>query len=335
VIVDSRSNALVITERPTRISRIRPIINKLDKATDQVMIETKFIELNNNGNSNLGVDWALAASGTAQAANRQYSGDLSINPLMPSNFPAAMYPTATANGQYAGVTSVLSAAQLSATLNFLQSKGDSKVVSNPTVVTLNNTEAVINVGREFPIPSYTYNSDRGAFEVSGFEYKPIGVILKVTPQINSQGFIKLTVEPEISSSSSSVDFGGGGGSNAKIPILETKKTKTQVSLKDGHTLGIGGLISDEKTFTENRLPFFGSIPGIGRFFRNENKTTTRKNLLIFITAKIVSGESAQPEEIFDPRQIREHKLKRSDVSGYREKSDPFLPEDAEKPKSDK
>lgn len=335
VIVDTRSNALVITERPTRLARIRPIVEKLDKATDQVMIETKFIELNNNGNSNLGLDWALAASGSAQAANRQYSGDLSINPDLPSNFPAAMYPLAVPKGQAATSTTVLSAAQLSATLNFLQSKGDSKVVSNPTVVTLNNTEAVINVGTEYPIPSYTYNSDRGAFEVSGFEYKPIGVILKVTPQINSQGFVKLTVEPEISSSTTSVDFGGGGGSNAKIPIIDTKKTKTQVSLKDGHTLGIGGLISDEKTYEESRLPFFGSIPGIGRLFRNENKTTTRKNLLIFITAKIVSAEAAQPEEIFDPRQIREHKLKRSDVSGYREKSDPFLPEDSEKPKAKK
>jgi type IV pilus assembly protein PilQ len=326
VIVDSRSNALVITERPTRLGRIRPIIEKLDKATDQVMIETKFIELNNNGSSDLGLDWALGASSSAQVANRERSGNTAIIPITPAS---SLLPSAALTEKSNYATSVLSAAQLSATLNFLQSKGDSKVVSNPTVVTLNNSEAVINVGTEYPIPSYTYNSERGAFEVSGFEYKPIGVILKVTPQINSQGFVKLTVEPEISSSTTSVDFGGGGGSNAQIPIIDTKKTKTQVSLKDGHTLGIGGLISDEKTYKENRLPFFGAIPGIGRFFRNEEKTNVRKNLLIFITAKIVSAEVAQPEDIFDPRQIREHKLKRSDVSGYREKSDPFLPETAE------
>ncbi|HSI09682.1 MAG: secretin N-terminal domain-containing protein [Rariglobus sp.] len=335
VIVDARSNALVITERPTRLGRIRPIIEKLDKATDQVMIETKFIEMNSNGLSDLGLDWRLVAASSGQVAKRDYSGDLPINPALPSSFSTGLFPAAVPTGQSTYATSVLSAAQLSAALNFIQSSGDSKVVSNPTVVTLNNSEAVINVGTEYPIPSYTYNAERGAFEVSGFEYKPIGVILKVTPQINSQGFVKLTVEPEISSSSTSVDFGGGGGSTAKIPIIDTKKTKTQVSLKDGHTLGIGGLISDSKVNEESRLPFFGSIPGIGRLFRTENKTTNRKNLLIFITAKIVSAESAKPEEIFDPRQIREHKLKRSDVSGYREEGDPFLPETPEKTKKDK
>jgi type IV pilus assembly protein PilQ len=331
VIVDARSNALVITERPTRLGRIRPIVEKLDKATDQVMIETKFIELNADNDSNLGLDWALSAGGSAQAANRQVAGFTAISPTITRPDLGGLLPLAVPTGKSDYTTSVLSAAQLSTALNFLQSKGDSKVVSNPTVVTLNNTEALINVGTEFPIPSYTYNSERGAFEVSGFEYKPIGVILKVTPQINSQGFVKLTVEPEISSSTESVSFGGGGGSTAQIPIIDTKKTKTQVSLKDGHTLGIGGLISDEKIYKENKLPFFGSIPGLGRLFRNEEKTTRRKNLLIFITAKIVSAEVAKPEEIFDPRQIREHKLKRSDVSGYREAADPFLPETSEEP----
>ncbi len=333
VIVDARSNALVITERPTRLGRIRPIVEKLDKATDQVMIETKFIELNDNKDSNLGLDWKLAAGGSAQVASREQSGYIPINPTITRTDLAGLLPSAVPAGKSDYATSVLSAAQLSTALNFLQTRGDSKVVSNPTVVTLNNSEAVINVGTEYPIPSYTYNSERGAFEVSGFEYKPIGVLLKVTPQINSQGFVKLTVEPEISSTTTSVDFGGGGGSTAKIPIIDTKKTKTQVSLKDGHTLGIGGLISEEKTFDENKLPFFGSLPGIGRLFRNEIKATTRKNLLIFITAKIVSAETAKPEEIFDPRQIREHKLKRSDVSGYREAVDPFLPETPAEPEA--
>lgn len=334
VIVDARSNALVITERPTRLGRIRPIIEKLDKATDQVMIESKFIELKTNGTKGLGIDWNLSAVSSAQAANAERTGNNAITPAIPVS-TLLPNPLLTDKSNYS--TSVLSAAQLSAALNFIQNSGDSKVISNPTVVTLNNAEALINVGTEYPIPSYTYNSEKGAFEVSGFEYKPIGVLLKVTPQINSQGFVKLTVEPEISSydPTNVVSFGGGGGSTATIPIIDTKKTKTQVSLRDGHTLGIGGLISDTKSLSESRLPFFGSLPGVGRLFRNETKITNRSNLIIFITAKIVSAESAQPEEIFDPRQIREHKLKRSDVSGYREKTDPFIPEDSEKAEADK
>ncbi|MFA6961312.1 MAG: secretin N-terminal domain-containing protein [Opitutaceae bacterium] len=324
IIVDDRSNSLVITERPSRMQRIRPIIEKLDHATEQVAIEAKFIDIIGKGDKELGIDWALGAQASAQIANHEQSGN---NPaILPTITETSLLPSATLVGKSNVATSVLSAAQLSAALNFIENSSNSRVVSNPTVVTLNNTEATINVGTEYPIPSYNYNSQTGSFEVSGFEYKPIGVLLKVTPQINSQGFIKLTVEPEISSFSKTdvVSFGQG----SSIPIISTKKTKTQVSLRDGYTLGIGGLITDTNGTTDSRLPFFGSIPGIGRLFRNETKSTERKNLLVFITAKIVSAETAPIEDIFDPRVIREAGLKRSDVSGYREKIDPFLPEDA-------
>jgi type IV pilus assembly protein PilQ len=195
------------------------------------------------------------------------------------------------------------------------------VVSNPTVVTLNNTESFINVGEEYPIPSYTYNSEKGTFEVSGFEYKPIGIILKVTPQINNDNFIKLMVEPEVSERKGDVNFSG-----AQIPIIGTSRTKTQVSLKDGHTLAIGGLIKDTTTKSKQKVPILGSIPGLGRLFRSDQDVKTRQNLMIFITAKIVSADSAKPEDIFDPRQIKNADIKRSDIGGYRDKSNPFVPE---------
>jgi type IV pilus assembly protein PilQ len=150
----------------------------------------------------------------------------------------------------------------------------------------------------------------------------------VTPQINSQGFIRLTVEPEISSDKGEtpVTFGAGSASSASIPVIQTQKIKTQVSLRDGYTLGLGGLIKDESSTSRKSLPFFGSIPLVGHLFGKDNNTTDRSNLLIFITAKIVSAESAKVEEIFDSRVVREHNLRRSDISGHRDHSDPFLPE---------
>ena len=116
----------------------------------------------------------------------------------------------------------------------LQTLQNTKVVSNPTIVTLNNKQAVINVGEERPIPSYTYNSERGVYEVSGFQYRPIGIILKVTPQVNARGTITLTVEPEVSQSTRDANFNG-----ASIPIVESRKASTMVALKDGYTMGIG------------------------------------------------------------------------------------------------
>ena len=159
------------------------------------------------------------------------------------------------------------------------------------------------------------------------------MLLKVTPQINSQGFIKLTLEPEISQRGDSVNFGGASG--AAIPIISTRKTKTQVSLQDGNTLGIGGLIKDEDTQTNSQLPILGSIPVIGRLFQNKKTEKTRTNLLIFITARVVSADKAKPEEVFDPRVLRDAKLKRSDLPGYRDSNEVFLPETAPEPSSKK
>ena len=145
---------------------------------------------------------------------------------------------ATSTGRVA--TAVFSASDFNLILSALKTTSGTKIVSNPTVVTLNNSEAFINVGEEYPIPSYTYNQEHGSFEVSGFTYKPIGIILKVTPQVNARGFIKLTLEPEVSQQNGTTTFGGAGG--ASIPIIATRTAKTQVSMKDGYTMAIGGLM---------------------------------------------------------------------------------------------
>lgn len=324
IIVDQRANALVVTERPSRLGSIRPVIEKLDRATDQVMIESKFIEITSGNERELGIDWVVAGGSLGGVYNSYESN------------PAAGSPGATITGAPIKVgnptsltTSFLTGADYTALLRAAQVNNNARVVNNPTLVTLNNVQAEINIGEEYPIPSYTYNAEQGRFEVSGFEYKPIGVLLKVTPQINSQGFIKLTLEPEISQRGLPVNFGGAGG--AEIPIINTRKTKTQVSLQDGHTLGIGGLIKDEESKITNQLPILGSIPGIGRLFQSKATEKNRTNLLIFITARVISPKSAKPEEIYDPRVLREAQLKRSDITGYREEGDPFLPENAPVP----
>jgi len=402
IVVNTRSNALIITERPTRLTKIRPIIEKLDKATDQVMIESKFIEVTDRNVRDIGVNWSsLSGFGiSAGPASRSYTSnsgssfnnnssreaitgsgrtgqnvsdstnvtgqtntsETTLNSGVTTNNDGAqisnesmlsnvignslqdtvtttnsvtdtsqMSDTLTQLNNLVGLgdttradTAVFNAAQFSVVLSALQQQNDTRLVSNPTVVTLNNTEAQINVGSEFPIPNYTYNAERGTFEVSGFEYRPVGIILKVTPQVNAQGFIKLTVEPEVSSQNGFTSFGGAGG--AEIPIIATRKAVTQVSLRDGYTMGIGGLVESDSLNGESKVPVLGNIPGLGRLFRSNNVNENKRNLLIFITAKTVSSDGAPPEVLFDPRQIRDMNIRRDDLPGYREpNSDPFLP----------
>jgi type IV pilus assembly protein PilQ len=444
LVVDGRSNALVITERPSQMNRIRPIIESLDKATDQVMIESKFVEVTNADIKNIGVNWSslngmqLTAGGLSQTFDRSRgqmrndgsnanntstlgsnstttgrngtstsgttttgntrgvtttdAGPVSTsttqtntgNQLLPvtttdsfgnstttyqvvpisstgtstsSSLPSSQTSTSTGttNGvtnsvtntlandlsttasnvannvvsQLAGLTNtsstnrmtsaVFSASDFSVILSALKTTNDTKLVSNPTVVTLNNSEAQINIGKEFPIPRYTYNAERGTYEVSGFDYRPIGIILKVTPQVNSRGFIKLILEPEVSSSNENANFG-----TANIPIVTTRKTKTQVSLKDGYTMGIGGLIENNITNTQTRVPVLGSIPVLGRLFRSDAKNDQMRNLIIFITAKTVNAEGAPIEEVFDSRRVRQLQMRRDELPGYRDGSDPFV-----------
>ena len=497
IVTDVRSNSLVITEQPSKLKRISLLIEQLDKATDQVMIESKFVEVTDRDIRNIGVNWAslqglqLGVGGVNQTWDRgrgQTSGnDVQVTgiagngatfqnssgtsntntngtnasvtngtsgstangttastvagntiiyattptpissangvyttatmnpatgavsglpasvtagtgvanyvaPVITAGTPPTVTPAtftsvntfngtnangttaSTANGTTnatnngttgttgrtitdavgntlsnsatnainslmgltnAGSTNRLASAVFSSSdfnviVSALKQQNNSKVVSNPTIVTLNNTEAVINIGQEFPVPSYTYNEQRGSFEVSGFTYKPIGIILKVTPQVNARGVIKLALEPEVSIQNGSTSFGGAGG--AQIPIIGTRKVKTQVSLKDGYTMGIGGLISSATSHGGTKVPILGDIPLLGRLFSSKSVNDEATNLLIFITAKTVSADGASPEEVFDPRAVQAIGMSREDMPGNRtpKGADMFAPASSNK-----
>ncbi|MBA4138034.1 MAG: hypothetical protein C0518_12010 [Opitutus sp.] len=309
ILIDARSNALVVTERPTRMTRIRAIVEQLDKATAQVAIESKFVEVTDRDIRDLGVNWTSLAGyqvsnqptntiirGGGTVPRQDQQPEILTNVIGPGQLISQVSDASTT------FASVLSAAQFNIVLSALSTKNNTKIVSNPTIVTLNNTEAFLNIGQEFPIPSYTYNSERGTFEVSGFQYKPIGIILKVTPQVNAEGTIRMFLEPEVSQQTDSTSFGGAGG--AQIPIIATRKVKTSISLKDGHTAAIGGLIQTSQTARNSRVPILGAIPGLGRLFSSKGKTDTGTNLIIFITAKTVSPDGASAEQIMSPAVVQ-------------------------------
>jgi type IV pilus assembly protein PilQ len=319
IVVDARSNSLVITERPSRLNRIRPIITQLDKATEQVMIESKFVEVTTNDLKNVGMNWSsLNAYNIAAAPTSVIGRGGATIPFNPLGQPLSQEVDASTT-----FATVFSADQFKLILSALQTQNMTKVISNPTIVTLNNTEAFINVGEEDPIPNYTYNQEHGSFEVSGFAYKPIGIILKVTPQVNASGFIKMTLEPEVSQKNGTVNFGGASG--AEIPIIATRKAKTQVSMKDGYTMAIGGLMRTQTINSGTKVPILGSIPLLGNLFKTTSKGKDVNNLIIFITAKTLSAQGSPAEEIISSEQIRGVLMRRDELPGYRDGSDPFLP----------
>ena len=394
IVVDTRSNSLVITERPSRMNRIRPIIEQLDRATDQVMIESKFVEVTDRDVKNIGVNWSSLAnyhvsalgggtngqfgtisrdrsqngsagnnvnnttsSGATGSSNNgtsatQTSGSNNSSSITSTNGVGSSVSTTgvngaitntatsgTANGVTNDVTNslnllqsltntdntartlsaVFSADQFSLILSALHTLDNTKIVSNPTIVTLNNTAATINVGESRPIPKYQYNQQTGGFEVNGFEYKDIGINLKVTPQVNARGYIKLLLDPEVSQSNGTETFGP-----AKIPIIGIRKAHTEVSLRDGYTMGIGGLLSTNTNKGQSKVPILGSLPLLGRLFRSDTRASDTTNLIIFVTAKSISAEGAPVEKMFDSSRVRQLEMRREDLPGYRDGSDPFI-----------
>ena len=327
--VDTRANALIITERPTRIKRISAILTSLDKPTSQVLIESKFFETDQNTTKNIGVNWSsLAAYHVGVSGNLTSGGPFGTTYTQGSGVTASGTPPAPLTKTFSSAlshatTAVFSADQFTLILSALQSDSNTKLVSDPTVVTLNNVDAFINVGTEYPIPDYQYNTQTGSFEVSGFTYKDIGIILRVTPQVNVDGFIKLTLQPEVSSISGTVNFGGASG--ATIPIISTRKAITQVTLKDGSTLGIGGLLQSNVVKGNTKVPLLGNIPVLGRLFTSDNDTGSGEELLIFITAKTINPEGGSVSDVFDPRLVRQIGVHKDEMPGYRDGSDPFAP----------
>lgn len=321
--VDQRNNALVVTERPSRQEKIKPIIAKLDVATAQVMIESKFIEVTNNDGSDVGMNWSSlknfsikqgAINSEAQHIEEIKDGKITYGKGAIAdqwkNSLQSLFDTPHL------VTSTFSLSEFGAVLSFYESQNNVRLVSNPTVVTLNNVEASINIGEEYPIPNYTYNQEVGGFEVSGFTYKSIGINLKVTPQVNNAGFVKMNILPEVSSRSGEVNFGGASG--AKIPIISTRKAITQISLKNGHTLGIGGLIENQKTKGKSKVPVVGEIPVLGSLFKSRSEALQSRNLVIFITAKTLDNGEAKIDEIFSRELLEGAQMERKDIPGQRE-----------------
>ena len=206
------------------------------------------------------IQQANAAAGQAVGAGGPLGAPYTFTPSSPPGVTPATYDKTYAGGGTSNLlqtiteltthnaSAVFSAPEFNVVLSALNTLAGTKIVSNPTVVTLNNAEAVLNIGTEYPIPNYTYNQEHGSFEVSGFTYKDIGVNLKVTPQVNARGTIKLSLEPEVSQHSGDSSFGGSGG--ATVPIISTRKVKTQVSLRSGYTRRESADLSSRKRSTQ-------------------------------------------------------------------------------------
>jgi type IV pilus assembly protein PilQ len=316
-----RTNMLVVTDVPTNLYRIGEVIKKLDKVTPQAFIDSKIVKTDLSNTDKLGIDWnvaggltkgatrptsfpfypqnsgwnyrnffpTVASSGVAQDAGSTTVAVLGPNTYDPRGFPSA--PAAVSNGGFSYGT--LDFSSFAAMLNLLQTRVNTKMISNPRVVVLNNQTATIQVGQEIPIPSFERNEQTGSMVITGFTYRNTGVVLNVTPHINSEEEILVDLAPEVSAVGANQDF---GANQIQAPRFDTTKAKTQVLIQSGQTIAIGGLLSDQTGIKEDKVPFFGDIPLVGKLFRSTNPSnsanpsTEKVETLFFVTVTTVDSQ---------------------------------------------
>jgi type II secretory pathway component GspD/PulD (secretin) len=193
-----------------------------------------------------------------------------------------------------GGTALLDAVKANIVLSVLNQYADTELLANPRVVTTDNGKAKINITQQYPIPSFTFSETTASFQINGFIYKDIGIILNVMPHINNDGFISMDIAPEVSSSTATVPFSSGNGTAFNIPIIDTRQAATTVLIKSGNTLAMGGLIREDVADSYTTVPIMGDIPGLGAFFRSKSLSKVKRNLLIFLTPTIVKPDAANP-----------------------------------------
>jgi type IV pilus assembly protein PilQ len=274
--VDRSGNRMVVVTSPRVIAEIAAIVKKLDVPARQVMLEARIIEVSTTQTQKLGIDWDLL--------NRQsfiiVEGDAA--PSAPGALPDKL-PFIRQVNQNGRLT--VQAKTFQAALDMLIHDGNARILANPKVATLNGKEATMLVGQRIPyVVSGTTFTGNAAAQTQTIQREEVGIKLRITPLINADGYITTDINPEVSSVTSFV------GPNADLPVVDTRQASTTVRLKDGNSVIIGGLLSEDKTRTVTKVPLLGQIPGLGLLFQHHSVTSTKKDLVIEITPRIIPDQ---------------------------------------------
>jgi len=320
-----KSKMLVITDTASILDKIRNVIlPKIDVKPKQVLIETRIIEVNRDKLRDLGFDWGLGGNNTARlntitmqevANDRNIGGHggtitTTTSPLKPSVFSPATstilgYEPYNAGAEF--VFQKLTGTKFEAVIHALEDDANTNTLSAPSIVTLDNQEASMFIGYHTPILASTVTAGSatagtGATVTQSLDYyQGVGIRLNVVPQVSEEGYVNLIIYPSITSSSSNVaanSTASGVTTTTNYPIIDVREAQTQVLLRDGETVVIGGLLKDVKAKEFIGIPFLKDLPwGLGKFFGRETTHTTKIDLLIFIKAKIIKEGEFTPEEI--------------------------------------
>ena len=262
---DEDTNSLIVMTSSKNFEKVQKVIQELDIPIPQVLIKVLLAELTTTEGSDIGVDWAVKSF---NSDNEGVSNAFSYSP-QPSE----------------GLVTQIIKSDLNLTLRALQETGNLNVLSRPYIMTSNNQTATINVGQRYPFITDSQITDAGN-TINTVDYEDIGIILEVTPSINSDGLVIMDVKPEITNAladtikiSETVD----------ATIFATRSAQCRVAVPNGQTVVIGGLMEDNETENTEKIPLLGDLPLLGGLFKRTVISKQKTELLIFLTPQVAAN----------------------------------------------
>ena len=270
IVTDDGNNALVISATPSEIRRVRRILAQIDVMPAQVLIEATIAEVTLNDNLKFGLRWFFE-----KGSNEFSLTDSVVKALTPA-LPAL-----------SGFSYFLNTANAKVLLNALSGITNVNVISSPSLMTLNNKRAVLQIGDEVPIATQSAISVQvaGAPIVNTISFRNTGVILSITPRISDNGQVLLEIEQEVS------DVKATSSSKIDSPTIQQRRIKTTVSVADGGSIVLAGMMQDRATRSREQIPLLGDVPVVGNLFKNKDDTIVRTELLITITPQVVKDNA--------------------------------------------
>ncbi|VTU20604.1 type II secretion system secretin GspD [Variovorax sp. PBL-E5] len=316
---DPQTNSLIITAAEPQYRQLRAVIDKLDGRRAQVMIESLIVEVNADKAADFGIQWQSALGGAGNrnvgviGTNSSLAGanivDLAVGLATgdPTTRPSTGFNFGIGhkvNGQYV----------LGFLARFLQSNDEGNVLSTPNLLTLDNEEAKIVVGQNVPFVTGQYtNTGSTTNTVNPFqtiERKDVGLTLRVRPQISEDGSVKMTIFQEVSSVVAST------ANNPNGPTTSKRSIESNVIVDDGSIIVLGGLLQDEYSRSDEKVPGLGDVPILGNLFKSETRSRTKSNLMVFLRPVVIrdnaSGEALANERYDSIRAMQKDLQPRTD-----------------------
>jgi MSHA biogenesis protein MshL len=282
LIINPMAGTVVVTASPAKLTEVATFMQAFEGSVQrQVLIEAKIVEVRLNSDFQFGIDWTRIAQ-----ADKLGLGIQTANATTASGSPTVQF---TLGGGGTKINVVLHA---------LQSQGNVSVLSSPRVSAMNNIRATFNVTTDQVFFTVTSNQIVNQNGVVGTNQQvtpqtiSVGIVLDVLPQISADNTITMNIRPHITSVVDIATFALDNGGQLKVPVVENRETDTIVRARSGETIVIGGLTQNSISNTQSGVPGLQSIPLLGGLFKGRTATTTKSELVIFLTSTIVVGQPA-------------------------------------------